>query len=228
MSAWPVSSCSSRASRARSSSCASTTRRTASRLDALGQVDRDRGPRRERLGETEVVVGEARVGAALVVGDDDADRLARGRRSGTNSAASGRRAARAHVLVDLGVVEQRVDPLAAAALEHAAALRAGRARVAAPSSLVGLLAVGRLDRSSPSPVGQRDQDDPRVEQLAEPASDEVEQRGELESRQRARRDLVERLELARPARRRLVQPRVLDRDRRLGGEQRRRPPRPPR
>ena len=39
-------------------------------------IDRDRGAPRERLGEPEVVVGEGRRGAALVVGDHDADRLA--------------------------------------------------------------------------------------------------------------------------------------------------------
>ena len=69
VSAWPVSSCSSRASRARSSSCASTTRRTASRLTRSREVDGDRRARGERLREAQVVVGEAGVGAALVVRD---------------------------------------------------------------------------------------------------------------------------------------------------------------
>ena len=61
--------------------------------------------------------------------------------------------------------------------------------------------------------------EPRVEQLAQPPRDEVEQAVEIGLGRERVADLVQRLELPRPARRRLVQARVLDRDRRLRREQ---------
>ena len=56
------------------------------------EVDRDGGARRERLGEPQVGLGEARVAAFPVVGDDHADRPARRRRAGRR-ARCGRRGA---------------------------------------------------------------------------------------------------------------------------------------
>ena len=58
-----------------------------------------------------------------------------------------------------------------------------------------------------------------MDELAQPSRDEAEQRLELELAGERVADLVQRLELAQPAGRRLVEPRVLDRDRGLGGEQ---------
>ena len=73
---------------------------------------------------------------------------------------------------------------------------------------------------SESPGGERDRDETRADQLAQPARDEIEQRVELELADECGADFVERLELLRPRRRRLVQSRVLDRDGRLRCEQR--------
>ena len=66
---------------------------------------------------------------------------------------------------------------------------------------------------------ERDRDEPRADQLAELLRDELEQRVEVELGDEDVHHLVQRLELRRPARRRLVEARVLDRDRGLGGEQ---------
>src|SRR5262249_8357282 len=59
----------------------------------------------------------------------------------------------------------------------------------------------------------------RVDELAQAPGDEPEQRLELDLRGERVADLVERLELLEPPRRRLVQPRVLDRDGRLRCEE---------
>ena len=75
------------------------------------------------------------------------------------------------------------------------------------------------NRSSSAPLGSSDRDEARVEQLAQPAGDEVEQPVEVGLGRERVADLVQRLELARPAGRRLVEARVLDRDRRLAREQ---------
>ena len=75
VSACPVSSWSSRASRRRSSSCACDDAPERVARDPLRELDGDGGAGGERLGEAEVVVGEARVGPVLVVRRDHADRL---------------------------------------------------------------------------------------------------------------------------------------------------------
>ena len=51
--------------------------------DACGEVDGDSGAWGEGLGQAQVGIGEARVGALLVVGDDHADRPARAAMRGT-------------------------------------------------------------------------------------------------------------------------------------------------
>jgi len=58
-----------------------------------------------------------------------------------------------------------------------------------------------------------------VHQLPQAGSDEVEDAGELDFRNERARDLVERLELLQPAGGSFVQAGILDRDRRLGGQQ---------
>ena len=73
-------------------------------------------------------------------------------------------------------------------------------------------------RSSP-PSRERDQDESCVDELAEVPCDEPEERLELELGHERVADLVQRLELPQPARRALVEPRVLDRDRCLRGEE---------
>ena len=76
MSAWPVSSCNSRASRRRSCSCAATTRRSASLATRRERSTATDGALREHLGEADVLGREARVGAFLVLRGDDADGVA--------------------------------------------------------------------------------------------------------------------------------------------------------
>ena len=111
-----------RASRARSSSCASTTRRTRIAADALREVDRDRRPGRERLRQAQVVLAEGGRLALLVVRDHHADRPPAGDERHEQSRANTEPPRR--LLVDLGVVQHRVDALAAAALQDASRLRA--------------------------------------------------------------------------------------------------------
>ena len=112
----------------------------------------------------------------------------------------------------------RVDALAAPALEHGARLRAlGDLRP--PQRLLRVLAGGRCDAMVPSGARERDHHEPCVDELAQPRRDQAQQRDEARLADERRRDLVQRLELARPPRRGLVQPRVLDRDRRLAREQ---------
>ena len=110
-------------------------------LDARREVGGDRRPGRERLRDPQVGVGEARVGAELVVDRDHADRAVAGEQRHVEA---GRRAHPARgVLVGLGVVDQRVDALAAAPLQDAPGLRQRRERQT--HEPVGALAVGGLD-----------------------------------------------------------------------------------
>ena len=71
-----------------------------------------------------------------------------------------------------------------------------------------------------APGRQEDADDPRVEELAQPPHDEVEQPLDVGLGGDGVPDLDQRLELPRPVRRRLVEARVLDRHGRLAREQR--------
>src|SRR5262249_60813664 len=68
--------------------------------------------------------------------------------------------------------------------------------------------------------GKCDRDVPRVDQLAQAARNELEQSREVELADERIADLVQRLELPRPRRRRFVEARVLDGDRGLAREQR--------
>ena len=121
------------------------------------------------------------------------------------------------LLVDLRIVEQRVDPLAATTLEHAAGLRAPSASSIPATPYVPSPSAAAT--ASASPVRQRDQHEPRVDEVAQPAGDEVEERSSSISEASALPISFSDSNCAQPARRRLVQARVLDRDRRLRGEQ---------
>ena len=183
---------------------------------ALRQVHCDRGPGGEGLGEPKVVVVETRVRAEVVVRDDDPDRFPLRDERHVQArvdaeAACGR-------LVDLGVLEDGVDPLAAAAVDDASHLRVVEVELHAREP-VGALAVGGSNDQPVARPRQGDQDDAGLDQLPQPAGDEVEQRRQLELRGECDPDLVQRLEPVQPASGRLVEPRVLDRDGRLRGEQ---------
>ena len=154
---------------------------------------------------------------ALVVSGDDADRaVAHDHR---NEQARPYPDPARDLLVDLGVLERRVDPLAPSPFEHPAALRAGPGQEAAGQAL-GQRADRRLDPEVAPGSGQRDQDELGVDQVAEPSGDQLEERRQLGLARKGVPDLGQRLELREPARRRLVQAGVLDRDGGLRGEQR--------
>ena len=73
-------------------------------------------------------------------------------------------------------------------------------------------------RSGPVARREGDRHEPRSDQAAQAACDQLEQARQLDLARERRPDLVQRLELLRPGRRRLVQARVLDRHRRLARE----------
>ena len=116
-----------------------------------------------------------------------------------------------HVPVDIGIVEHRVAPLAATAIEDATALRCRPGHGLADEILRSLA----CDRDEPQlvPAGRQQHDDEAgIEQLAQSPCHEVEQKVDVGLRRERVADLVQGLELIRPVNRRLVQPRVLDRD----------------
>ena len=137
--------------------------------DPLGKVDGDRSTGGERLREPQVVLAEHGRRSLLVVRDHDADRPSahdqRHVQRRVDAEPTGR------LLVDLRIVEQRVDPLAAAALEHASRLRAAECELH-PRDAVGALALGRRHPQHVA-LRERDQDELRVDELLQPARDEA-------------------------------------------------------
>ena len=87
-------------------------------LHALRELDGDGGALREVLGQPQVGAREARIAAELVVRERDPDR--RARRHEWNVEAGDCSEAPRDLLDDLGVVDDRVDALAAAASKHIA------------------------------------------------------------------------------------------------------------
>ena len=175
--------------------------------DALGEVDGDRSTRAERLSQTKIVLGECRRRPLLVVGDHDPDRPPpheqRHVKPGVDAHTPGR------LLVDLRIVEQRVDPLTSTALENAAGLRAAE-RQLHPGHAVRAFALGS-GHAQHVTFRECDQDELRVDELLQPPRHQAQERLELEFRRERVSHLVEGLELAQPAGRVLVQPGVLDR-----------------
>ena len=196
--------------------------RSASRATRSREVDGDRGARGERLGQAQVVVGEARRRAAeLVVGREHPDRAVAHdqRHPEARAAAASRRVELAGRPRGRRAPSRRAR--SGAAVEHAPAL-ATRAGVAVwPRSSSAAVARDRreaqLGRRLPGaarrPAGRR------AARAAGVATSSSRRSSSRLGRERVP-DLVQRLEPRRPARRRLVQARVLDRDRRLRGEQR--------
>ena len=185
--------------------------------NALGKVDGDRRAGCERLRKADVVVGETRVAAELVVDGDQADR--RGANDERHPEPRPRTEAANDIVIDVRIVQHRVAPLAAAEVEDAAALRGCPPHRPAEEALTALTG----DRREPQlgvADGKHHRDDAGVEQLPQPPRDEVEEPLDVGLGRERVADLVQRLELPRPLRRSLVEPSVLDRDRRLRGEQR--------
>ena len=130
------------------------------------------------------------------------------------------------LLVDLGIVEERVDPLGAAGARARGRSSSPPARAASRRSRPRPSPSAASIRSVPSPAGQRDRDQPRADQLAQAPGDQLEQSRELDLARQRRPDLVQRLELDRPAR---SPPRTGARSRsrpRPGSQASRRAPRP--
>ena len=148
--------------------------------------------------------------------DDDADRpIADDQRDVETGSRAGRTA---DAVVDFGVVEERIDPLAPAPFEHEPAFRACRLELE-PDDLLGPFAFGGFDHERAVGSWHRDRDHACVDQLAQPAHDQLQQTRQIDLGCERIPDLVQRLELLRPALRCLVQPRVLDRHRRLSRQQ---------
>ena len=130
--------------------------------DSLRKLDGDRGAGRERLGEPQVVVGEACVRTFLVVDLEHADRSVAGdqRHPHPGTRAEPPR----HLLMHLGVVDHRVDALAATARKDLAALRA-RARDRLAEQIRRTLSCDSREPQIVLAARQRERDDPRTDQL---------------------------------------------------------------
>ena len=87
----------------------------------LGEIDGGCGPVREHLCEPDVLFDESWVAPDLVMGDDDADRPAVDDERHVEGGASAEPAR--ELVVDLGVVDDHVDSLAATSFEHPPCLR---------------------------------------------------------------------------------------------------------
>ena len=99
-----------------------------------------------------------------------------------------------HLLVHLGIVDHRVDALAAPALEHRAALRLGTGDGRAEQ----VLGAGPCDRGEAQLVAadrQRKRDDSCLEELPQATHDEVEQAVEIGLGGQRIPDLLQRLQL---------------------------------
>lgn len=185
--------------------------------DPSRQVDRDGCPGSEPLGQAQVRVAEAGVGAPPVERHQHPDRLLADDQRRPEPRA---RADAAHqVGIGIRVVEHRVDARGRALEKDSSGLRALDGKPLADETL-GALTVRRRDLEPAVRRRHEDGDEARVEKPAHALDHELEQASRLDLAQHRVRDLVERLELARPVATRLVQTRVLDRHRGLGGEER--------
>ena len=155
--------------------------------DSLGELDRGRRPRRERLGEPDVLVGEARRRAELVVRDDDADRATLDDERDVQGRANAHAAS--DLLVDLGIVEHGVDALAASragarvpSWSHRARARSPpdrRRRTPSPSAAA-------IRRRSRPPSGRAMSTRRALTRLAEPSCDQRRGAARARARRRAR------------------------------------------
>jgi hypothetical protein len=158
--------------------------------DSLREVDRERRARREDLRETDVGVGEAGLRAELVVDGDDPDRPAADEQRHVEPGADAHPARL--VLVDLRVVEDRVDAGALTTLEDAPALRAGAIEALLEQSAGGSVGgVGGRDSQIAVGLGERDQHEAGADQLAQAAADDLQQLLEVRLRDERPDDLVQ-------------------------------------
>ena len=214
--AWPVSSWSSRASRRRSSSCPSTTLRSASRAtrSARSTATAARAPKvsvRRRSSSVKRGSGPSLLCAAItpigrsatIIGTKSPERRPMRRASSwstsTSSSVESTRSLRRR-----SSTRPLFEPLRASDR---------------PDQLLRGRPGGCLDPQFVGAYGDRDHHELRIDQRGEPLADQLEQRLELRLAGHRVPDLRQRLELRQPARRGLIQARVLDRDRGLRGEQ---------
>ena len=143
------------------------------------QVDGYRGARSEDLREPKVAVCEARVFALLVMSDDDPDRSSAGEQRDVEAGTCvyGTR----RMLIDLGIVRERVHAFGTSTLEHAAALGSGSLE-AQTKELVCAGAVGRFDAQRPLGDGQCDRHYTRSDQAAQTQADELQEARQLDLR----------------------------------------------
>ena len=185
VSAWPVSSCSSRASRRRSSSCPSITRRSESRCNATRKIDRNRRTLAEVLGESQVRVREPRIAR---------------RRSCANTIPIGPSPASSGHIQSVVAPNWRTMSCTTSGSSITASTRSLRPRArTAPAfdSRVNtwsqqVVRLVRGDRLDPQPVGDRqsDRDEARVDQLAQPFHDELQQPRQVELTDQRSADLA--------------------------------------
>ena len=149
--------------------------------DAFGEVDRDGGACGEDLGEPQVGVGESRVAAELVVDDDDPDRTAARDQGDVDARANAQPPC--VVLIDLGVVDDRVD---AGACRRCSTCRSSLRAVdpLAEQAGSGVAAVDCRDAQLVA-VRQSDQREPRLDQVAKAAADQLEHETDVGSPRRA-------------------------------------------
>ena len=106
------------------------------------------------------------------------------------------------------------------ALQHASDLRSSRARARVPRSSSAPSPAAAATPSVAAAVGQRDQHDPRLDELLQRAGRRATSSGSSSTSEASALPIsLSDSSCAQPARRRLVQARVLDRDRRLRGEE---------
>ena len=182
-------------------------------LDAARRINRNRSALRVVLGELQIVRAETLLRVNPTRGDDDAERPVAGDERNHDSCLC--TDPRDEPFVGDGEIGVELHNLAPSGDEYAGGTTGGVERHADERAVARgrNLEQARFTR-------KRNGNDPCAEQLAQIARDEVEQARQLDLSRQSRGDLIQRFELARATRRRFVEPRVLDRNRRLRREQR--------
>ncbi len=130
--------------------------------DPLREVDGDGCPRGERLGQAELLVREGSDRSEAVVCDDHPDALPSRDERNVERRADPEQSRR--VLVDLGILDERIDPFAPRAVEDAAGLGARALEQHSRDAVIRL--AGHRGDAKPVGLGQGDENEPRVHELA--------------------------------------------------------------
>ena len=159
----------------------------------------------------------------LVVGDDRSDRAVANEERREDTRGRHRQPHElcqlaGEVLVDLGIVDERVDPERPPPGERPARHRPDDGNGHAHGLGEIVVVVGGLDPKLAVGRGKGDEHGPGADELAETTADQLEHPREVEIGDERLADLLHRLELSHPPRERLVETCVLDRHRGLRGE----------